>query len=217
MKKRVAQRSLEERPLVVEQQESGLDLLSDQELEAVLFEEADKAASGPLNLPTIAGVGLITVALLYVLQSTGLTSWNLGWLMAILPWLACALIVSLVFGTRRQWSPLRRKRRRRAKTRQEPLAFTGETPEPQQVAKKISQALKKPLRKTDKRLILGVSGGIAEYFGIDPTLVRVITVLLAAATSGFFILIYLILAMVMGTPDRQGQGKPPGSGSFLEK
>lgn len=48
---------------------------------------------------------------------------------------------------------------------------------------------------TDKK-ISGVCGGIAEYFDIDPTLVRVITVLLILGWGSGLIL-YIVLALVM--------------------
>jgi len=47
-------------------------------------------------------------------------------------------------------------------------------------------------------MIAGVCGGIAEYFGIDSTLVRVGYVLLGIFSAGFpSIIVYLILAFVM--------------------
>lgn len=58
---------------------------------------------------------------------------------------------------------------------------------------------KKPLRRsTDDRLLAGVIGGIAQYFGIDPTLARagyVIGSVLSAAFPG--VLIYAVLWMVI--------------------
>ena len=50
---------------------------------------------------------------------------------------------------------------------------------------------------TDKKL-LGVCGGIAEYFGIDSTLVRLAWVLLSLAW-GAGILAYVLAALVMPT------------------
>jgi phage shock protein C len=52
---------------------------------------------------------------------------------------------------------------------------------------------------TDKR-IAGVAGGIAEYFGVDPTLVRIGFVI--AAFMGFGILAYVVLwvALPPGQP-----------------
>ena len=51
-------------------------------------------------------------------------------------------------------------------------------------------------RSTTDKMIAGVCGGIAEYFKIDPTIVRVIAViLLIAGSAGFWA--YLILWIVV--------------------
>ena len=50
--------------------------------------------------------------------------------------------------------------------------------------------------KTDK-MIAGVCGGIGEYIGWDPTIVRIIFVILTLAGAGAPVLLYLILAIVM--------------------
>lgn len=55
---------------------------------------------------------------------------------------------------------------------------------------------KKRLVRKNK-MILGVCGGIADYFNMDPTLVRIITVLLVFLGIGSPILVYLIMAIVM--------------------
>ena len=44
--------------------------------------------------------------------------------------------------------------------------------------------------------ICGVCGGIAEYFGIDPTLIRVITAVLILA-GGLSLWVYLIAALII--------------------
>lgn len=55
---------------------------------------------------------------------------------------------------------------------------------------------KKLTRSKTDRKIAGVCAGIAEYFGWDPTLVRVAYVLLALA--GFTgVLLYIVLALIM--------------------
>lgn len=55
---------------------------------------------------------------------------------------------------------------------------------------------KRLYRSRDERMIWGVCGGIARYFDVDPTVVRVIAVLtLVLGCMG--ILIYLILTIVM--------------------
>lgn len=57
----------------------------------------------------------------------------------------------------------------------------------------------KPLvRSRENRMIAGVVGGLAEYFGIDPTLARVLYVvgsIMSAAFPG--ILVYAILCVIM--------------------
>lgn len=57
----------------------------------------------------------------------------------------------------------------------------------------------RPLRRSrDHRMIAGVIGGLAAYFGLDPTTLRVVYVIgsiLSAAFPG--ILVYLLLWLVM--------------------
>ena len=55
---------------------------------------------------------------------------------------------------------------------------------------------KKKMYKSNDRKVCGVCGGLAEYFGIDPTLVRLITVLLLLG-GGISIWIYIIAALIM--------------------
>lgn len=51
-------------------------------------------------------------------------------------------------------------------------------------------------RSRGDRMISGVCGGIAEYFDVDPTLVRLIAVLLAVAGGGG-VIAYIIMAIVV--------------------
>ncbi|WP_048151856.1 PspC domain-containing protein [Palaeococcus ferrophilus] len=56
---------------------------------------------------------------------------------------------------------------------------------------------KRLYRSRENKMLFGVLGGIAEYLGTDPTLVRVLFVLLLLAMPGTAILLYFILAIVM--------------------
>lgn len=57
--------------------------------------------------------------------------------------------------------------------------------------------MKKNLYKTDEgKKLCGVCAGIAEYFNIDPTIVRLILVVFCLA-GGSGILFYIIAALVM--------------------
>ena len=53
----------------------------------------------------------------------------------------------------------------------------------------------KKLYKSNTRMICGVCAGIAEYLGIDPTVVRLIWAALGLTGTG--ILLYIIAALVM--------------------
>ncbi|PTN09639.1 PspC domain-containing protein [Mangrovibacterium marinum] len=62
-------------------------------------------------------------------------------------------------------------------------------------------AEKKRLTRSNDRMIAGVLAGIAEHLDMDPTLVRIIYVILSLASIGFpGLLVYLILWLVM--PER---------------
>lgn len=62
--------------------------------------------------------------------------------------------------------------------------------------KKVQKTLYR-LPKSGK--IFGVCSGLAEYFEIDVTLMRIIFIVLLFATSGIIVLVYLLLALVMPT------------------
>lgn len=57
------------------------------------------------------------------------------------------------------------------------------------------------LRKSARnRMFFGVAGGLAEYFRIDPAIVRVVFIL-AAFASGIGVFVYLVLALLMARPE----------------
>ena len=60
---------------------------------------------------------------------------------------------------------------------------------------------KKKLYKTEGpyKMVCGVCGGLAEYFGIDPTLVRLAFLLLAAGW-GSGLLAYIVAAIIIPEP-----------------
>ncbi len=64
---------------------------------------------------------------------------------------------------------------------------------------------KRLYRSGREKILGGVCGGIAEYFNVDPTLVRLVWVLLSLAW-GFGILLYIILWAVMPRNPRDDWG-----------
>ena len=57
--------------------------------------------------------------------------------------------------------------------------------------------IKKLTRPPNGRMLGGVCAGIGEYLGIDPTVVRIICVLLSIGTIGLALLVYLVLCFVI--------------------
>lgn len=54
---------------------------------------------------------------------------------------------------------------------------------------------KKLYRSKSQRMICGVCGGVAEYFNIDPTLIRLAWALFGLTGSG--VLVYFIAAIII--------------------
>lgn len=60
----------------------------------------------------------------------------------------------------------------------------------------------KKLTRSANKILAGVCGGIAEYFDIDPTLVRVCYAALSIFTTGFpGLLLYIIMMLLMPRSD----------------
>ena len=57
--------------------------------------------------------------------------------------------------------------------------------------------MKRLSKSTSNKMISGVCGGIGEYFGVDPTLVRLAWALVSLFTAGTGIVAYIVCAIVM--------------------
>ena len=55
----------------------------------------------------------------------------------------------------------------------------------------------KKLYRSSNRIVAGVCGGIAEYFDMDPTLIRVVYLILSLFSAGFPGLLLYIILMVL--------------------
>jgi phage shock protein PspC (stress-responsive transcriptional regulator) len=61
------------------------------------------------------------------------------------------------------------------------------------------QSSKRLVRRTDNKMIGGVCAGVADYFGLDPTLVRILTVVGAVLGLGSVVVAYVVAWAVMPT------------------
>ena len=71
-------------------------------------------------------------------------------------------------------------------------------------------------RSVDDRMLAGVAGGLAEYWDADPSLIRVLWVILAFATGGIAFVVYIVMAIVVPEEEHgawAGYSAPGGPGS----
>ena len=69
-----------------------------------------------------------------------------------------------------------------------------------------------PLRRsTEHRVIAGVMGGLAEHFGLDPTLLRVIYVIVSILSAAFPGIIVYVLLWILIPKRRPGDALPAGA------
>jgi phage shock protein C len=73
----------------------------------------------------------------------------------------------------------------------------GESPPPRRLA-----------RSTRDRMWAGVCGGLAEYFDVDPTLMRIVWVAFTIFTHGLGVPAYIVLWLVMPRDDRVERPPP---------
>ncbi|MBI2573502.1 PspC domain-containing protein [Candidatus Woesearchaeota archaeon] len=64
-----------------------------------------------------------------------------------------------------------------------------------------SSHVKRLYRNSNDKVLGGVCSGVAEYFSIDPVLVRIVWVLATLVSMGFGIIAYLVAWIIM--PEKQ--------------
>jgi phage shock protein C len=67
---------------------------------------------------------------------------------------------------------------------------------------------KRLLRSRTERMIAGVCGGLGEYLDMDPTVVRVLWVLISLL-AGFGVLLYLVMWVIVPLELPDPPGGPP--------
>ncbi len=60
-----------------------------------------------------------------------------------------------------------------------------------------SEKPRRLFRSRKQRVFAGVCGGVAEYFNVDPTWIRLLFILLCLLGLGAFIIIYLIFWLIV--------------------
>ena len=61
----------------------------------------------------------------------------------------------------------------------------------------MSQETKRLYRSRDERMLAGICGGLGEYLNVDPTVIRILFVILALVGFGGGILLYLAMWLIV--------------------
>ena len=75
---------------------------------------------------------------------------------------------------------------------------------------------KRLYRSTTNKVIGGVCGGIAEYFDVDPVLVRLVTIILAMTTGVGFVAYIIALIIIPKGDESVVQAAPSSSASPID-
>lgn len=205
----------------LEEEESHL-AFQENELERTMLEfleeeKPEKPKKGFFNFATVAGTAFLTAGMFYVLQSIGIFPGDIESLIQALPIFGGLLITIIGFGfftpERREIKRAKRRKKKLLETTQVSggSAIAEHEKTPMDYARSGTQSksssislepyalrVKKRLYKSRKdKKIAGVCGGLAEYFGVDATLIRLIFLVTAIAGMGSSVAIYLVLAVLL--------------------
>jgi phage shock protein C len=133
------------------------------------------------NNHTFWGVLLVGVGLIWFMGNMGWDFWHHWWWLTWDTFVPVLLIlggVLFLFGGRSYVSA------------EPPAGEAGAAPSP-------PAELKRLYRSRMEKKVLGVCGGLGEYFAIDPVLIRILFVVAALGSFGVMLLVYIILAIVV--------------------
>lgn len=77
--------------------------------------------------------------------------------------------------------------------------------------------MRKLYRSSRDRKLFGVCGGLADYLGVDTTLLRILLIVVAVFSGGAVILVYIIAGFVIPREDHIGYGPGPWPGASAER
>jgi len=176
-----------------------LETISDDDIDEFLEkDDGSEKEEGFWNLQVIAGLTMIAAGGGYLAQLLGF-AWTAIDLSLLLPPLFALSVLLIGFGLINK----RSKKRKKAKKIEKKYEKKRKKNVDVRIEEINVETEFKKLQKSRDKKISGVSAGIAEYFGIDPTLVRLLFVAGAIFGSGASIPLYIILSIVLGEPKRK--------------
>ena len=189
------------------------------------LKEEKKANTNIWNFATITGIAMFFVGMLFLIQSIGLAIGpDLGGLMEVLPLIGGALVTLVGFGFL-VGDRKKVKKQEKAKKKKERFDFEfgdyddedddfslendlfGGSSKSKKKSKStfkssnfdsfaLKQSKKLYKSRSDKKMA-GVCGGLARYFGISSTVIRLLFIITFFAGSGTSLLVYIALAFAL--------------------
>lgn len=198
----------------------------DHELRATMhefLEDEKKANTNIWNFATIAGIAMFFVGMIFIIQSIGLgVGPDLSGLIEAMPLIGGVLVTLVGFGflvgDRKKEKREKKKKKQRQKydydydfgntTSEEDYTLNNDLGTEEESKSKsksgknrfdpyaFRQSKKLYKSRTDKKWA-GVCGGLAKYFGISSTVIRLLFVITFFASSGTTLLAYIALAIAL--------------------
>lgn len=189
------------------------------------LEEEKKANTNIWNFATIAGIAMFFVGMFFLIQSIGLSIGpDLSGIVEVMPLIGGILVTLVGFGflvgdRKKEKNEKKKKQKQKSSTRfdfdfdedadmDEEFSLNNDLNRSSSKKRKSSAASSKfdsfALRQSKKlyksrtnKKWAGVCGGLAKYFGISATVVRLLFVITFFAGSGTSLLVYIALAIAL--------------------
>lgn len=200
---------------------------SDYELQKTMrdfLEEEEEENKSIWNVATLAGLAMLLVSMICVLQLVGLLAGSIGW-MTVMPIIGGIFILFIGFGywvgDRKRVKRILKKQRKRRKEYYDEAFGASNSDEGKEFSidndlfeNEGASKEKNPFRtsvfdkytlhqskklyksRTDKK-IAGICGGLAKYFGINSNIIRLLFVITFFLTTGAPIIVYIALAIAL--------------------
>lgn len=147
-----------------------------------------------INFPTVVGGVMLLTTFLYFMQSLGLFGGpDLSNFLGIFPVIGVILVALIGFGLFSRNRGKKKKKKALKKGKASASASIHKDASYDAYGLKVQKRL---MRSTTDKKLFGVCGGIAKYFGLDPTLVRIIFAI-AIFFYGVPLVIYFLMAIFM--------------------
>ena len=138
------------------------------------------------------GILLVVVGIVWLVSNLGWMWWREWWGVSweiLVPVLLILAGVGFLFGGRSYVSP------------QTGDVHSEEAKEPDMEEDRVEAGYDRPFRRLKRspveKKLFGVCGGLGIYLGVDPTVIRLLFVIVTVASGGGAILVYLLMALLV--------------------